>query len=383
MLRLPASHALRNLWRRPVASLLTAAGIAAVVFAATIIAALARGVEVRLEATGDPRNLLMISRKGQGTIFSSIEPDELVNLGQLPGLANGPDGLPLISPELHHVTLARPGERESPVHVRGVETVAYDVHPSVRVIAGRLPERPFEVLAGTTAHVRFGVASLPPGSTVSFENQEWEVVGCFSDGGGLHEGELWVRAGDLLTSLRRRTYSLVVARMVSQPAAATALGQFSTPGPIERSFKGWIESAHYREALGGLSWLFWVARLMLAAVLVAGALICVNTMLTAVGRRLRELATQRVLGFTRADLASGLVIEALCLALLGGAAGLAAGYGIGGWSLALNQNAFFLTVDGVVAGTALTLAATIGACGAVASCWRALRLPIVLGLAQR
>jgi putative ABC transport system permease protein len=383
MLRLPLSHALSNLWRRPVASLLTAAGIAAVVFAATVIAALARGVEVRLEATGDPRNLLMISRKGQGTVFSSIEADELVELGQMPGLARGVDGLALLSPELHHVTLARLGEREAPLHVRGVEAVAYDVHPSIHLIEGRLPERPFEALAGSTAHVRFGVPALALGSEVSFENQDWQVVGRFSAGGGLHEGELWVRAGDLLTSLRRRTYSLVVARMESQGAAVAGLAQFSTPGPIERSFKGWIESVHYREALSGLAWLFWVARLMLAAVLVAGALICVNTMLTAVGRRLRELATQRVLGFTRADLAAGLVVEALSLALVGGAVGLAAGWWVGGWSLALNQNAFFLTVDGVVAGTALALAAVIGACGAVASCWRALRLPIVSGLAQR
>ena len=82
MLRLPPSHAVRNLWRRPIASLLTIIGIAAVVFSATAIAALARGVETRLEATGDPRNLLMISRKGQSTIFSSIESDEIVHLGQ-------------------------------------------------------------------------------------------------------------------------------------------------------------------------------------------------------------------------------------------------------------------------------------------------------------
>lgn len=383
MLRLPPSHAVRNLWRRPIASLLTVIGIAAVVFAATAIAALARGVETRLEATGDPRNLLMISRKGQSTVFSSIESDEIVHLGQLPGLASGVDGLPLISPELHHVTLARLDERESPVHVRGVESVAYDVHPAIRVVEGRLPEQPFEILAGATAHIRFGVPALPLGSTVSFENQEWRVVGRFAAGGGLHEGELWVRAADLLTSLRRRTYSLVVTRMESRDAAAAALAQFSTAGPVERSFKGWVESAHYREALGGLAWLFWVARLMLAAVLIAGALICVNTMLTAVGRRLRELATQRVLGFTRVDLAGGLVIEALLLAVIGGAAGLAAGHWVAGWSLALNQNAFFLTVDGAVATTALGLAALIGACGALASCWRALRLPIVAGLASR
>ena len=90
-----------------------------------------------------------------------------------------------------------------------------------------------------------------------------------------------------------------------------------------------------------------------------------------------------MLGFTRVDLAGGLVLEALMLAAIGGVAGLVAGRWVAGWSLALNQNAFFLTIDGQVMATALALAVLIGICGALASCWRALRLPIVAGLASR
>jgi putative ABC transport system permease protein len=387
MLRLPPSYALRNLLRRPASSALTALGIAAVVFAAAAVLALARGVEVRMSATGSDVNLLMISRRGQSTVFSSIEADELVHLAQLPGLARGVDGEALLSPEIHHVTLVKPAGADGigvPMHVRGVDPVAYDVHPRVAVV-GRLPEAPWECLVGATAHLRLGLpaSALAPGSRLSFENHDWTVVGGFSADGALFEGEVWLRGGDLQTALRRRSVTQVVARMESPQAARAALAQFATPGPIERACKGWVESDFYREAMGGLAWMFWVARLLVAAVLVAGALICVNTMLTAVERRIRELATQRVLGFSRADLAAALLVESTALAAIGLTAGLIAALALQGLPLSLNQNAFVLVVDGSVALRVAGLALTIAIAGTAVAAWRALSQPVVIALAGR
>lgn len=365
MLRLPLTYPVRSLLRRPLASLLTVLAVAAVVLAATVVAALARGVEVRQEASGEPRNLLLISRKGQDTMFSAIEADELVHLAQLPGLAAGPDGLPLLSPELHHVALVRHAGRDAPVQVRGVGAAALDVHPRVRLLEGRLPECPFEALAGATLGIRLG-RQPAVGDELAFENQDWRIVGRFAAGGGLHEGELWVRIDDLQAKLRRRSWSLAVARMASASAAQAALAEFARPGPVERSFKGWVERDYYRQASGAIAWLAWVVRLLLGAVLVAGAAICVNTMLAAVQRRRRELDTLRLLGFGRGEVAAGLALESFALALAGGLLGLGAAALLSGRALALDQNAFLLTVDGPVAAIGLGLAAAIGACGALA-----------------
>jgi len=131
---------------------MTAAGIAVVVFAAVLMLALSRGLVERLKATGEPENLLAISRVGQNNMFSSITEDEVVHLWSLPGVAASADGTPLVSPELMHVPFVEAGSggrpRRAPVQVRGVTAVAFEVHKSVRLTAGRLPEASFEIRAG-------------------------------------------------------------------------------------------------------------------------------------------------------------------------------------------------------------------------------------------
>ena len=75
-------------------------------------------------------------------------------------LARTTDGRQLISPELLHVSFvdldAGGKEVRAPVTVRGVDPVAYEVHRTVRVLRGRLPENSWEALAGCAAHVKLG-----------------------------------------------------------------------------------------------------------------------------------------------------------------------------------------------------------------------------------
>ena len=60
LMRLPLSYALRNLTRRPWRSAMTVAGIAVVIFAASLIMGLSRGLFARLDVTGEAENLLVI-----------------------------------------------------------------------------------------------------------------------------------------------------------------------------------------------------------------------------------------------------------------------------------------------------------------------------------
>jgi putative ABC transport system permease protein len=365
---------------------MTVAGVAGVVLASVLMLALSRGLFARLDTTGEAENLLAISRKGQSTIFSSIEDDELVHLGNLPGIARGPDGDPLVSPELLHVPfVSRPGaEGHRPVSLRGVKPVAYAVHRSVRVTAGRLPEADFELLAGRTAHVKLGAPAgvLEPGKTLRFEGREWTVVGRFEAGGGLLESELWAREEDVQTVLRRRTHSLVVARFGDAGQVAAALPQFGTSGAAERFFKAWGEREHYAEATRTFAWVFWLSVFMVAAIASAGALLAVNTMVTSVLHRRREIATQRVLGFGGADIAASLLVESLAMALAGGAIGAGLGLLLDDIPLRFSQGAFFLQVDGVVVAAALGLSALVGVTGALHPAVRILRMPVIGALSH-
>ncbi len=385
--RLPPSYALRNLLRRPLRSLATIFGIAVVLFAVVLMLALARGLDRRIGISGEPRNVLVLNRTGQNLMMSAISEDELVHLAQLPGLALDAYGRPAVSPETMHMATVRwPGlaaERRSPVvYVRGITPMAWEVHKSVCLVRGRLPEKGDELVVGTTTHVKLGAPAeaLEPGGALMFEGRTWKIVGVFEAAGSLVESEVWMDARTLHDALRRRTYTFAVARLSDEAAMPQALAQFSRTGALERFFKGWSEREYYSEFGAALAWVRALALAMVGILIAAGALMGANTMYTAVLNRVREIATCRVLGYSNGDILASFVSESLVLALAGGLAGTAAGLVLNGLPLNLSYGAFYLVVDAAVMAMALGLAALIGVAGGALPVLRALRLTHVEGL---
>ena len=329
---------------------MTVLGIAVVVFAAVLMMGLARGLFQRLDVTGEPENLLLISRKGHDVMFSEIKADEMTQLMSLAGLDTTPQGQPMISPEImsiSYMTLDTPdGPRKSPISIRGViPAMAAAVHRSVHISAGRLPEQPFEMLAGAMAYIKLGVPAqcLAVGSKLTFGSQEWTICGTFEAGGAIVESELWVRDDDLKPAINRKTHSFAVARFQTPQGVRDACGLFQTSGPMERYFKGWPEPEYYAQYSKALSWVFWLSIFMVVAVTAAGVLIGVNTMYTSIIGRLDEIATQRVLGFGRWDIARSLLVESAAISLLGGAIGTSVG-------LLANNIPMTLTYGGLLPG---------------------------------
>jgi putative ABC transport system permease protein len=253
------------------------------------------------------------------------------------------------------------------------------VHDTIRIERGRRPEGQFEALVGRTAHVKIGVDAevLAPGAMIVFEGRAWTVVGTFSDGGSLIESEIWVNQDDMMTAMRRRTHSFVVARFQSAEAAVKATELFTKTGAIEKSFKGWTEPEYYETYSEALSWIFWLSIFLVVLVTGAGILIGVNTMYTAIVSRMGEIATQRVLGFSSFDIASSLLAESLAIALLGGLAGAIGGSLINGLGLKISHGAFNLTVDAPVILAGMGVAVVIGTMGALLPAIKGLRMSIV------
>ena len=391
-MRLPLSYPLRNLSRRPWRTAMTVAGIAIVVFAAALMLALSRGVLVRLDVTGEPQNLLVISRAGQNTMFSSITEDELVQLIGLPGVAVDANGGKLVSPEIMHGAFVGMGPapeneedasvRKPPVYVRGVRDLGYSVHRSVKLVEGHLPEKDFDLLVGPTVHVKMGVpqSALGVGATLHFEGKTWTICGRYTANGGIIESELWAREQDMMTVLRRRTHTFACIRFTSPRQVDEALALFRTSGAIERFFKGWPEKQYYRDYTKALAWMFWLSLFMVAAITAAGALIGVNTMYTAIISRIDEIGTLRVLGFCRADIVVSLLIESTATSLLGGVIGISLSFAVNGLPMRLSQGAFTLVVDWQVLVGGLILAMLIGALGALIPTIKGLRMTIIRAL---
>lgn len=390
-MRLPFLYSVRNACRRPWRSVLTAGGVGIVVFSAVIMLSLAFGMQGRLVSTGEPENILLISRKGQNIMFSSLEADEIAHLLGIPGVERTPTDALLISQEIMHMCwvdtegVPRDDGRRALVYVRGVDPIALDVHRRISVIDGHFPETEQQVMVGSTAFVKLGVSreDIRVGREVTFEGETWTVCGIFEAGGALVESELWVRSVDLMTALRRRTSTFAAVRFESAAKAREGLALFDDAGALSRYFKGWFENDYYREFTGTLNWVYWLASIMVAAVAVAGLLIGVNTMYTTVVTRARETGTHRVLGYSRIDVSLSLVIESLLISAVGGAVGVLLGFVVQDLPIRTSQGAFFLRVNAPVVACGLGLSVLIGILGALAPLAKLMRMSVVEALRYR
>ncbi|MCX7848180.1 MAG: ABC transporter permease [bacterium] len=376
--RVLIAYMVRNLLRRPWSSVMTLVGIGVVVFAVVLMLMLARGLFVRVRETGDPRNVVVISKTGQSIVLSALFDEDVALLLELEGIAKDASGRVLISPELVQLLYAEvPEARQpngAPITVRGIRPIAMEVHRAVEVVQGRIPLYANEVMVGSLAHVKLGVSEeeMRVGSVIRFEGMEWRVCGVFSARGSLYESELWVRESDLMAAMERGTHSCATVRCSSIAAAEAAILAFERPGALQRTFTAWQEPAYYRMYAEALRWILWLTWGFVVAIGAAGVLIGMNTMYTNVIARRSEIGTLRVLGFGRGTIGVLLVGEAMMLSLGGGLAGMGLGRLLHAVPLAVAQGAFFLCFDRTVALAAFGLATMIGIVGTVVPAFRVL-----------
>src|SRR5690606_28153532 len=104
---------------------------------------------------------------------------------------------------------------------RGVESMAFEVRKSFKIVEGRNFEPgKNELIVGRAAQKQF--SNLEVGSVVVFGKTEWTVVGAFEAGGGLAESELWCDAKILQNAYRRgNSYQIVRAKLEDKNAIET------------------------------------------------------------------------------------------------------------------------------------------------------------------
>jgi ABC-type antimicrobial peptide transport system permease subunit len=111
-----------------------------------------------------------------------------------------------------------------------------------------------------------------------------------------------------------------------------------------------------------------------------------NTMYAAVAYRGREIATLRVLGFSRPAILTSFVLESLMLALLGAIAGILLMLPFNGMqtgtsnAVTFSEVVFSLRITPLVAGSAIAFALIMGLVGGFAPAWHAARQNILSAL---
>jgi ABC-type lipoprotein release transport system permease subunit len=386
MRAIPFSYTLRNLWTRRLTTLLTAGGMALVVFVFAAVQMLDTGLRQSLIATGQPDNV-HVTRRGAGAEISSIvELAQAAVVETQPEIAIGAGGLGLVSKEV--VVLITLPKRESGVATnvtaRGVGTAGFALRPQLRILEGRA-FRPgsAEVMIGASIARRFDGAAV--GSQLRFGGREWRVVGHFEARGSAYDSEVWADAGQLQQAFRRNAWSSVVARL-TDPALLPAMKARLEEDP-RLTLDVRSEREFFEEQSKALSNFISYLGLTLSVIFSVGAMIgAAITMYAAVANRTAEIGTLRALGFRRSSILAGFLLEAVLLGLVGGVCGVALAslmqfiqISTLNWQ-SFSELAFSFTLTPRIVATSLLFAVLMGLVGGFLPAVRAARLGIVEAL---
>ena len=386
---LPWEYGIRNLFRRPLRTLLTFFGLTIVVLLVLVVVGFIRGLEKTLAISGDPQTVLVFALgMGENLEYSSIpmRTGELVS-ASVPGIRNR-FGQKYVSPELYLGTQIGFPDRTEPAldHqeafglVRGVNRQVLLVRRQVQLEQGQWPG-PGEILVGKLAATKIGAAASETsvGKRLEIEGRIWTISGTFSAGGSAFESEIWCRLDDLQQAMKRQDLSLVAIAL--GPSGDAADFNLFCKERLDLELQARSEPTYYASLQRDYQPIRWLAWLIVLLVAGAGVFAGLNTMYGAAIGRVPELSMLRTLGFARRAIVISLAQEALMLSLAASLlASLLALVLVNGSAVRFTMGAFAMQIDNQCVLIGCLVGLFLGLLGAIPPAIRALRMPIVSGL---
>jgi ABC-type lipoprotein release transport system permease subunit len=382
-MKIPPGYIARNLWSRRLTTLLTAAGLALVVFVFAAVLMLNEGLRSTMVTTGEYDNVVLIRQSAETEVQSSVARAQADVAISHPAVALTREGLPLASREtVVLISLDKRGTGErSNVLIRGVGPSALALRPQVHMSEGRM-FRPgsSEIVAAAGVARRFTGTRL--GEAVRFGQREWTVVGLFDAGNSGFDSEIWGDADQLMQAFRRSSFSSVVVRLADSEQFARFKKDIESDPRLTLEAKR--EQVFYADQTRALSTFIDILGLTLSVVFSIGAVIGATvTMYASVANRVAEIGTLRALGFQRRSILAAFLAEALMLGLAGGLAGLAFASAMQLVSFSttnfqsFSELAFGFRLTPQIAAESLLFALAMGFVGGFLPALRAARLEIV------
>jgi ABC-type antimicrobial peptide transport system permease subunit len=380
---IPFAYIARNLVSRRLTTILTAGGMALVVYVFATVLMLAAGLEKTLVSTGEEDNVVVIRRGAQTEVQSGVDRRQASVIESLPDIATGQDGQRLISKEpvvLINLPKRATGKAANVV-IRGVTSAGLTLRPQVQIVEGRM-FRPgtSEVIAGRSIANGFKGAGI--GETLRFASRDWTVVGVFDAGRTGFDSEIWGDAEQMLQAFRRTGFSSVIFKLADNDRFEEVKKELESDPRLTVEAKR--ERRFYADQSEALSKFITYLGTSISVIFSIGAIIgAMITMYASVASRVSEIGTLRALGFSRAAILAAFLGEALLLGLVGGLAGLLAASFMQALSISTTNFqtfaeiafSFTLTPGIVLASIAFSLA--MGFIGGFLPAARAARMKIV------
>jgi len=381
---------LRNIPQRWSSSMVAVLGIGGVTLVLVALLSIAAGFKVALEGSGS-EDVAIIMRAGSTNELScGFGVDTVTVVSDAPGIKHDAQNKPVLSPELYVLVDGRMRGKDASTNLplRGVGQMAPQVRKSFKLVQGTMfHPGTNEIIVGDGVVKQY--EGLEVGKTVRWGNANWNVVGRFTDGGGIAESEAWGDTPIVQQAWRRgNSFQSVRVKLNNTESLKTLKDALSKDPRVRVGVQS--ERTFYADQQKLMSTIIntvgWALAIMMG---IAALFAALNTLYNAVATRVREIATLRAMGFNGWAVMISVLVEAMILGAVGGLiGGLLAFLTFNGmhsstmnWA-SFSQMTFAFTVTpqlmitGIVYGLILTFIAGI------LPGIRAARLPITAGLRE-
>ena len=392
---IPISYNIRNLKLRKGLTIMTALGIALTVTTAVFLMALLAGLQKAFVSSGDPLNVLVMRKGSTAELSGGFDASLFPVLKTLPGIATDKDGQPLASGEWVVVAVLPRKDRtgEVNVSVRGLMPAGVALRSAekdargqqkLKLIDGRwFATGQREVVVGKSIHDRFSGTQV--GDNLDFAKGQWKVVGIFDSGGTAYDSEIWGDFNQVAADFDRQGGLGSAYLRATDPVAADALKN-RVSDDQRLKLEGHLETEYYEKQTSSGGAIKYIGFLVAIIMAVGSSFAAMNTMYAAVAYRAREIATLRVIGFSRPSILTSFVLEALLLSLLGAFVGIVLMLPFNGMSTGIgnqvtfSETVFSLQMTWSVVVTAVIFALVMGLLGGFFPAWSAARQEILASL---
>jgi len=383
---IPISYNIRNLRLRKGLTIMTALGIALTVTTAIFLMALSSGLKRAFVSSGNPMNVLVLRKGSESELTGGFDASLFPTLKTLPGIAEDSHGEPMVSGEWNVVIVLprKNGTGEVNVTVRGMMPDGLELRPSAKLIAGRwFQPGQREVVVSKSIRDRFAHANI--GDTMQFGKGDWTVVGVFDAGGSAYESEVWGDVNQMASDFDRQGGFSSAYLRATDPISADALKN-RVSDDQRLKLEGMLETDYYAKQTSSGAPIRIIGIVVGVIMAIGSSFAAMNTMYAAVAYRGREIATLRVLGFSRPAILTSFVLESLLLALLGAAAGIILMLPFNGMqtgtsnAVTFSEVVFALQITPLVAAYAILFALLMGFFGGLFPAWHASRQNILTAL---
>ena len=380
---IPISYSFRNLWTRRLTTVLTASGMALVVFVFAAILMLAEGLRKTLVETGSYDNVIVIRKGSNSEVQSGVSRYQASIIETQPEAAIGANGQPLVAKEMVVLITLPKRATNSPsnVVIRGMGSSSLTLRPQVKLVAGRMPKAgSSEIVAGRSIAERFKGGGI--GETLRFGMRDWTVVGIFDAGNTGFSSEIWGDSDQLMQTFRRPAYSSVIFKLRDPAEFETVKKRIENDPRLTLEAKR--ENQYYVDQSRMMAKFLRILGMSLTIIFSLGAIIgAMITMYSVVANRTAEIGTMRALGFQKMNILGSFLVESLLLGFAGGIVGLFVASFLQFFTVStlnfqtFSELAFSFTMTTGIVVKAMAFALIMGFVGGVLPAFRAARMNIV------